>query len=166
MTNRAIPELSVETQTLERLLWEVAVGDVIAYGTLSGAIARNVQHGARHLLQSACDRVLRERHMVFAAVMGVGLKRLDDVGIVSTGASTIRRIFNLSRRGIRRLAAVADYEALPNDQKLKHNLTMGQLGMLAYATTSATIKKLEARAEGHDHPLPPAKLLEAMRETL
>lgn len=162
---RAVPELSVDTQTIERLLWEIAVGDTVPYATLSKAIGRDVQHSARHILQSACDRALKEKRMVFAPVVGVGMKRLDDVGIVSTGASTIRRIFNLSRRGLRRLAAVADFDALPNEQKVKHNLTMGQLGMLSHATKSTTVKKLEAKA-GNGQPLPTAKFLDAMRETL
>jgi hypothetical protein len=163
---RAVPELSVDTQTIERLLWEIPVGETVSYARLSEAIGRDVQHAARHILTSACDRVLREKQMVFAPVVGVGMKRLDDVGIVSTGSSTIQRIFNLSRRGLRRLAAVANFDALPNEQKVKHNLTMGQLGMLAHATKGATVKKLEQRAGNSTAPLPTAKFLEAMKETL
>lgn len=163
-SGRAIPELSVDTQTIERLLWTIPTGETVSYGTLSEAIGRDVQHTARHILDSARSRVLRDRHMVFEPVMGIGLKRLDDIGIVGTGTSVVRRIFNLSRSGIRKLAAVADFDKLPNDQKLHHNLTMGQLGMLAHATKSSTMKKLEARTE--DKPLPTAKFLDAMRETL
>jgi hypothetical protein len=163
---RAVPELSIDTQTIERLLWEIKVGETIAYATLSAAIGRDVQHHARHILRSACDRVLREKQMVFAAVVNVGMKRLDDLGIVSTGASTIRRIYNLSRRGQRTLAAVAAFDALPNDQKVRHNLTMGQLGMLTYATSGTTIKKLELKAGAGTEPLPTAKFLDAMRDTL
>jgi hypothetical protein len=38
---RAIPELSIDTQTLERLLRTVSVGEIIAYRSLSAAIGRD-----------------------------------------------------------------------------------------------------------------------------
>jgi len=163
---RAIPELSIDTQTVERLLAEAAVGEVVAYSTLSASVGRDVQNGARHILKSAQTRLLRDREMVFAPVWGQGMKRLDDAGIVGTGVSTLRRVHNLARRGGRTLAAVHDFEALPNDQKVKFNLMAAQLGMLTYVTSGRIAKKLEAAAGKSAAPMPTAKFLEAMKESL
>jgi hypothetical protein len=161
---RAIPELSVDTLAVEKILCAIEIGDVVPYETLSGAIGRDVQHQARHILDSARQRCLRERQMVFAPVFGVGMKRLDDIGIISTGTSAVKRINNMARVGSRKLAAVANFDALPNDQKVKHNVTMSQLGVLAHMTKGSTAKKIEARIG--DAPMPTAKFLASVIETL
>lgn len=163
---RAIPELSIDTQTIERLLSEVGIGDVVSYAVLSEAIGRNVQNGARHILMSAETRLLREHQMVFAPVHGEGVKRLDDAGILGTGESTLRRVHNLSRRGARKLAAVKDFDALPNAQKVKHNLMIAQLGMLSHVTSGRTAKRLEEATSKAAQPMPTAKFLEAMKASL
>lgn len=163
---KAVPDLSIDTQTIERLLSVVDVGEFVSYEDLSSAIGRNVQNGARHILKSAQTRLLRDQQMVFAPVWGKGMKRLDDVGIVGTGVSTLRRVHNLARRGAKTLAAVQDFEALPNDSKVQHNLMAAQLGMLSHVTSGRIAKRLEAHAKQSPSPLPTAKLLEAMKASL
>jgi hypothetical protein len=163
---KAVPDLSIDTQTVERLLADISVGDAVSYETLSSAIGRNVQGDARHILKSAQSRLLRERQMVFAPVWGKGMKRLDDVGIVGTGVHTLKRVHNLARRGARTLAAVQDFEALPNESKVQHNLMAAQLGMLSHVTSGRVAKKLEAQTRQSATPLPTAKLLEAMKASL
>jgi hypothetical protein len=165
-TKRAIPELSIDTQTVERILVVAAVGEVVPYGRLSEAIGRNVQNGARYVLKSACDRLLREQHMVFEAVRGDGVKRLDDAGVVGTGTQTLKKIHNAARRGARKLAAVQDFNALPNEKKVQHNLIVAQLGMLAHVTSGRVAKRLEEETRKAPEPLPTARLLEAMKASL
>lgn len=163
---KAIPELSIDTQTVERLLSEVVVGDVVSYLTLSKAIGRDVQTGARHILERARWRLLRERQMVFAPVWDQGMKRLDDIGIVGTGMTTLKRVHNLARRGARTLAAVQHFDALPREQQSKHNLMVAQLGMLSHVTARRVAKRLEEQTQQSATPLPMAKFLEAMKESL
>lgn len=165
MDTRAIPELSVDTQTIERLLWEVPVGDVISYVTLSSAIGRDVQRKARHILVSAVRRVLREKRMVFGAVNSVGLKRLSDVGVLGVGAQAVAEIGRKSRRTVKKLAC-AKYEALSPADQTTHNVLVSQLGVLAHITSASTQKKLEAKVEQAHAKLPVAKMLDEMRATL
>jgi hypothetical protein len=164
-TARAIPELSVDTQTIERLLWDVPVGEVISYETLSKAIGRDVQRRARHILTSAVRRVQREKQMVFAAVNDVGLKRLSDSGVIGVGAQAVVEIGRKSRRTVKKLAC-AKYEALSKDEQTQHNVLVSQLGMLAHVTSANSQKKLEAKVEEAQAKLPVAKMLDAIRATL
>lgn len=163
--NRAIPELSVDTQTIERLLWEVPVGEVASYGDLSAAIGRDVQRKARHILNSAVRRVLREKQVVFAAVNGVGLKRLSDVGVLGVGAQAVTAIGRKSRRTVKKLAC-AQYEALSKPEQTVHNVLVSQLGVLAHITSAGTQKKLEAKIDQAQKKLPVGKMLDEMRATL
>jgi hypothetical protein len=162
---RAIPELSVDTQILERLLVGAAVGDVIGYGALSAAIGRDVQNSARHLLMSAQRRLQRERQMVFAPVVGVGIKRLDDAGIVGVGESIMARTGRSARRGIQKLAC-ATYESLPNDLKVKHNAMLSAFGVLAHMTKSKTLRQLEGVAEKASQPLAIKPCLDELKQNL
>lgn len=161
--NRAIPELSVDTQTIERLLNDVPIDGELSYAELSKAIGRDVQTKARHILNAAVRRVLREKQIVFAAVHGHGLKRLNDAGVLSVGEDAIAAIGRKSRRAVRKLAC-ADYGKLKPSEQTQHNVLVSQLGMLSHITSSSTQKKLEEKA-GHEK-LPVAKMLEAVAESL
>jgi hypothetical protein len=162
---RAIPELSVDTQTIERLLWDVPVGDVIDYTTLSAAIGRDVQHRARHILDSAVRRVLRDKQMVFAAVSGLGMKRLDDTGVLGVGTQAVAEIGRKSKRTVKKLAC-AKYEALTKDGQNQHNVLVSQLGMLAHVTSTSAQKRIAAKVDEAQAKLPVAKMLEAMRASV
>lgn len=163
MSERAIPELSVDTQTIERLLMDVPVDGLITYATLSTAIGRDIQTRARHILQSACRRVLREKQIVFAPIMGKGLKRLNDSGVIGIGEAAIASIGRKSRRTVKKLAC-ANYDALKPSERSQHNVLVSQLGVLAHITSAATQKKLEESA-GHEK-LPVAKMLAAVQSSL
>lgn len=163
MSERAIPELSVDTQTLERLLMDVPQGGAIDYETLTKAIGRDVQSRARHILQSAVRRVLREKQIVFAPIMGKGLKRLTDSGVLGVGEAAIASIGRKSRRTVKKLAC-ADYKSLKPSEQTQHNVLVSHLGVLAHITSAGTQKKLEASA-GHEK-LPVAKMLAAMQSEL
>lgn len=162
---RAVPELSVDTQTLERILWDVPVGDTIGYDKLTAAIGRNVQGKARHILDSAVRRCLNDKEMVFGAVHGVGLKRLTDVGILSVGEQGRTALFRKSGRVIRKLAA-ANYTALNHSEQTQYNTLVSQFGVLRHMTSTAVQKKLETRIEQAQSKLPVAKMLDEMRATL
>ena len=160
---RAIPELSVDTQTIERLLLDVPPNGEITYATLSAAIGRDVQTRARHILNAAVRRVLRNNQIVFAAVFGKGLKRLSNDGVLGVGQEAIVAIGRKSRRTVKKLAC-ADFDKLKPAERTQHNVLVSQFGMLAHITSSTTQKKLEAHA-GHEK-LPVAKMLAAVKESL
>jgi len=166
MTARTIPEVSIDTQTLERMLEATAVGDVVPYARLSEAIGRDVQTEARHHLNSARERLRRLREMVFEPVVNVGMKRLDDVGIVGLGRVYRNRARNLARRGRKKLVCVQDFTALPNELRIEHNTAMAQLGAVAHFTGEKTTKKIAGTMVANQKTLPLKACLEAMKGLL
>lgn len=140
---RAIPELSIDTQTLERLLATIPVGGFISYSALSAAIGRNVQVGARGNLNSARRRLLRSERILFEPVLNEGLKRLDDRGKVSTGRSHIRRAHNQAKMAYQKTVSVDHFDAMPNELKVEHNIVLAQAGALKSMTSERSRRQLE-----------------------
>jgi hypothetical protein len=165
-TDRTIPEVSIDTQTLERMLTATAVGDVVPYTLLSGAIGRNVQTDARHHLTSARERVRRLYEMVFEPVVNVGMKRLDDVGIVGLGRVYRNRARRLAKRGRKKLVCVQDFAALPNELRIEHNTAMAQLGAVAHFTGDVVTKKIAGAIQANDKTLSLQACLDAMKSVL
>lgn len=165
---RSIPELSLDTQTMERMLREVPVGGILTYATLSAAIGRDVQHEARHTTRTARQRLLRSDRMLFEPVTNIGLKRLDDAGKVATGRAHLRRSRTQARLAQAKTSAVDDFAALPNHLKVEHNLVLAQAGILRHVTSGATTRKLEkaVNSTNTDRVLPLRQCLDAVRETL
>jgi hypothetical protein len=140
-SKRSIPELSIDTQTIERLLITSAIGEVISYDAMTSAIGRDVRD-ARHLIASACRRLLREQHMVFAAVVNVGLKRLDDAGKIGAGQWHLQRVRRQAKFAVDKTTAVEDFDALPNALKVEHNVVLAQAGVLKHFTSRKTAKRI------------------------
>lgn len=163
---RAVPELSVDTQVLERTLRASAVGTIVSYEELSKAIGRDVQNGARHILHSARRRLLAQDRIVFGVVTDVGLKRLDDHGIVGTAGQRLRHIRRTATMGAREMSSVQDFAALPNDTKVQHNAGLSVFGILRHVTRSQTMLKLEGAVREANDKLPLAKMLDAVKGNL
>lgn len=164
MKPKSIAELSVDTQVLERRLLEAGIGDTVSYQELSSLIGRDVQGSARHVLTSAVRRLLNEHKRVLACVKNVGVKRLDDTGIVSTGAAAIKHIHRTSKRANKKMSTIESYDALPVEVRSRVNVQRAMLGVLQHATREPQIKKLEAKVGASLAPSP--QMLDAMRDTL
>lgn len=164
---KTIPELSIDTQTIEKLLLAAAIGDIVTYADMTTAIGRDVQHGARHYLRTAIARVLREPHrMLFEAVPNVGVKRLDDAGKIATGRSHLSRSRNQAKYAARKVKAVDDFDALPNALKVEHNVVIAQAGMLRHITSPNTTNRLMEQTTRPVRELPLRACLKAMEPLL
>lgn len=143
---KTIQELSLDTQTIERLLQALPIDGFIAYRDLSAAIGRDVQHGARGNLESARRRLLRTTQILFGVVVNEGLKRLDDIGKVETGRAHVRRAHSHAKMARRKTASVDDFDRLPNAVKVEHNIIMAQAGVIQQMSSERTTRKLESTA--------------------
>ena len=165
-TKKAIPELSIDTQTIEQMLLGVLVGETVSYHTLSAAIGRDVQHGARHILNSARRRVLREHHAVFEPVTNEGMKRLDDAGKIGAGHWHMRRMRNQARYAMAKVSAVDDFPALPNTLKVEHNVLRAQSGVLLHLSSKRITAKLRGAIGSPQKEMPLRACLSAMEPFL
>ena len=159
-----IRETSVDTMLVHDLLEKKEVGDVVTYAELTKLIGRDIQNKARGCLNTAKRMLQREKRFVFGTIMTVGVKRLDDVQIVGTSESTLKKIRGESKRGARRLACVHDYDGLPNGEKIKHNAAVSMLGALSQATKPGSIKRIESKVAEANERLAIGSTLEAFKD--
>lgn len=166
MTQKAIPELGIDTQTLERALLALQIGEVISYADLSASIGRDVQREAHGNLATARKRLLRSHRMVFGAVINIGIKRLSDEGKIAAAHGHLKRgrtQFKMVRASV---ASVDDFSALPNRLKIEHNVMAAQAGAILSMTSSKNTRKLEAAVGDGQKTFKPSDSLELMKRSL
>lgn len=124
-----------------------APGQVIEYKELSNLIGRNVQAEARYIMETARRHAKKER-IYFGVITNKGLQRLDDAGKVKAGSGMMSKIRRTTRRAAQTLAAVEDFNSLPNELKIEHNTALSVFGILTQATSKKLQTKISERVEG------------------
>lgn len=137
MTIRAIQP---ETQALIDCLGSVPIGETISYQQMADIVGYEVnEHPGRSRLSQARRHLMRERQMVFATVIKVGLKALSDSETVHAGADKLRQVRSAARRAKRVTLSVKDYEALPPVEKLR---TQAVLAITSAVDTMASKRSI------------------------
>lgn len=162
---RISTELSIETKALADRLRGVEVGATISYVTLDTELSLQSRGRARHALRSARKILLREG-IRFDVVTGVGLKRMTDAEIAKSGARSVRLVHAAARRESMKMSAVADFEALSNEEKIQHNATLSVLGAVAHFSKPAQVKILEGAVTAAKAWLPTKETIDVMRLSL
>ena len=122
-------------------------GEIVNYSDLSSMIGRNVQAEARYIMETARRHAKKER-IYFGVVTNVGLQRLDDSGKVKVGSGMLGKIRRTSRRAAQTLAAVENFNTLPNELKVAHNTALSVYGVITQATSRKLQDKIAERVEG------------------
>lgn len=161
-TKKAIPQISVDSQVIISKLRTMKKGDVISYSDLSKLISSDVTTKSRYALNTARRRALMDDGMVFEAVRNVGIKRMDDTGIISIGEQSERRLHRLSRNAMRKLSC-ADMDGLTNEQKLDLATHTSVVGTISLITRPAKIKLIKAAVQQAEKQLPVNKSLEIFK---
>lgn len=160
-TKKAIQELSVDTSLLVERLRKCEPGETIDYQSLTNVIDRDVRGVASHNLQAACRIAQRDYKIVFACVRGIGLKRLDERGIVSTADDSLSKIHRTAKRGRDKLLCIENIEGMSNEAKVKYNAGLAAFGALHEVTKTKSIERLEKAVESSKEKLPLKSTLEA-----
>lgn len=98
-----------------------ANGDV-SYDALCAAAGGMALDDIRQSLAAARRYLERDEGIVYATIRGKGLRRLSDAEKVDSAEAFTRTIYRTAGRGSRRLDAVHDFSALPNEQQLAATL--------------------------------------------
>lgn len=142
---------------------QVPVGEVVEYEELSILVGRKVQQSWGYsLMMTARRKALRDDRAVFSPVTNVGLKRLSNVEIAYTGPHYMKRLRNTSSRGLKVIACV-NYESLPQDAKIQHNMYASAFGALSHFSKASSIKRIEAKVTEAHSTLPLQKTIDAFR---
>lgn len=160
-TKPSIQELSADTSLLAARLRKCEVGQTVNYEALTNTISRDVRGVARSNLTAAVRIVQRDYKMVFACIRGVGLKRLDDHGIVKTADSSITKIHRTAKRGRDKLLCVENLDGMSNESKTRYNASLAAFGALHEVTKAKAMERLEQAVENSKEKLPLKSTLEA-----
>jgi hypothetical protein len=157
-----IPQLAEQRTQLIDILRSVRAGETINYEVLTTTIDLNVRKEARHLLDSARKIIRREDAIVFGPVRGVGLRRLTDSDIATSGSSFLRHINRTSRRAVQTLGCVQDFPKLKLDEQIKHNMAMSLFGVFHEITKTRGLKQIEATVAIMQKSLPYKETIRAL----
>lgn len=152
-------EMSIDTRVLYDRLKQAVVGEVVTFEQMSDLLGRKVE-GACPNLQSALRR-LEGEGIAFANIRAKGYQRMNDVEIVGTAEHAREGLRRAAKKAIKRLTCVQNFDALPNEQKIKHNAALSGFGAIASIMSPGRVKKLEERVAQTGAQLPLAKTLEA-----
>lgn len=153
--------MKLETKTLVSLMLAKLDYELLTYKDLSAAIGMDVRRGPGYAyLSSAMRHILSDKQIVFEVVRGQGVRRAKPDEIVDNGGAAIRRMNRHARRSVRKISALSqeEYESLPNDKRIKHNVRISILGAVAACSTEKAELRVEAATKSA--PLPPAKMFE------
>jgi hypothetical protein len=164
MAIKAIQEIGVDASLLMERLRKLEVGEVVSYDELGGIIKRDVRGKARGSLHTAMRRVLRDDNMVCECVRTVGVKRLDDPGIIDVGQTGVQRVHRSARRSLEKVSKVSQLDKLNNQQKIAFNTTVSMLGLLSHVTKRQQVKRLEQVVQTKQDMVPLRAALESFVE--
>jgi hypothetical protein len=157
---KTIRETSVDAQALAKVLEAAQPGEVVPYATLSAVIRKDVQRAGYSTMDSARRLLIRDKGMVFEAVLNVGLKRLEGSGIVALGPDANGRIRRTAGRAIKKMACIGTaYDSLSTDEKSSYNSNISALGAVKLFTGAPSIKRIESQVRASSAQLPPAEVL-------
>jgi hypothetical protein len=152
---------STQTNALIDVLRAASVGSVVSYAALSAAIGEDVTE-CRHYLYTAVN-ALQGEGIAFGTVRSEGVKRLVSEEIPAIGESAMAHIRRTSRRARKRMGVVSSMNDVPNDVRIKVNATASMLGVIENFSGNKSRKVVEAEVTRTNGPIPPMKLLEALK---
>jgi len=151
-------QMGIDAKIILDALSKLEVGELLTYQQMSALIGRDVrQH--RHIMAAARKGLMRDSK-VFAPVENQGLQRLTDAQKVQVAGDQLRRITRITKKIRATLAAVADFDKLPNDLMVQHNATMSLCGAIGQMSAASSMRKVEQVLQyGNRQVLPIAETL-------
>lgn len=142
---RRVPsELSTDTRILYNVLEKGLIKDsreIVPYSELSEAIQRDVQDGARGILQTARRHIQKEHRVLLEPVINVGIKKTDDCeGVIDRCLGHVNRTVRRKSKEVNN--AINDMEI---DSSLAAKLSIA--GLTELLTKRKAQKKLKAVLE-------------------
>lgn len=157
---RTLFDRSVQTLALMDRLRETPIGSVVTYEALSNTLGQRLQDH-RHFLYSAL-KALTIEGFVFGTVRMIGLKRLEAVEVPAIGDHAIIHIRRTSKKARSRMRVIDRMNDVDNSTRIRINTASSLLGVIEHYASSPVKRQAEKAAT--DGIVPPAKLIDALRE--
>jgi hypothetical protein len=137
---------TAETEAIISKLKATPVGGVLTWLEM-----QSVCHDMTRLrgcLQTARKHLLDENQAVFAAVRGIGVKRLNPSEVITQEGTTHVKIRRTVKSSLRRLSTV-DPSELPKEERQSHTITAACLGAIALCVKPSSVDKVKQIANGN-----------------
>lgn len=156
--------VTIETTLLIERIKVMQPGEVLTYSECNKLIDQDVQAEARHILHSARRICQREYQIVTDAERNIGIRRLTDIELTNDGLRTFGAVRRLAKRGIDRITAVSDFDALPDTEKIRHNAAVSVLALVRSMSRPKSVDRIASAVNtAATGQLPIARTLELFR---
>ena len=163
MENKSIQELHADSIALyNRLLKVTEENPLITYQELNEVIIGNTQKEARGRLYTARKMIQREHSILFAPVMGIGLKRMTDSAVVASKDKYYQKMRRGTRKSIKDLTTIQNFEGLTNSEKTSHLAALSNFKAIQSFIKPQQVKKLEECVSHKQEQLSIASTIEAL----
>lgn len=132
-----------ETQALIDFLKTTKTGETITYERIAREVGYSVtEQPGRNRLNTARKYLMREHQRVFATVLRVGIKALNDGETVELGSRSLGSIRNAARRAKRITLSIRDYDALPPVEKSRQQAVLAISSAVESVASMRAVKAL------------------------
>ena len=151
---------SADAIRLHEELLLTPIGETITYARLSDALGKPVS-SKTSALRTARGIALREDKAVFGSVRIIGLRRLDDGGVVDLCSVETRHVRNHAKRVGHKLGT-ADFTALKESARMRACALASVLAVVTDLARAASITRVAKAAGGSSTELPIRDTLRAL----
>lgn len=152
-----IQQMGIDAKLISSEMSSIEIGEILTYARISEITGKNIP-ASRGAIQSALKDQLRANR-VFCCVKNEGYQRVDDIKKIELAQSNYQRIGRVTKKSINILTAVTDFDALPNDSKIRHNATLSMCGAIQQFSKITSIKRIEKELANNNRVLPIAETL-------
>jgi hypothetical protein len=145
ITNRPVFKPSQETERVINALKAVDIGGLATWSSLKALAGTASDQKFKGCIITARKHLLNEDKAVFAAIRGIGLKRLDNIEVVQQEGTTAIKVRRAVSKSLRRLSTV-DPENLDSGSKTQYRATSAALGAIGLCVKPSTLGKVRQLA--------------------
>lgn len=145
-------QMGADARLLLQRIRTAYVGEVLTYAMLGNTISKRVD-GSFGALRTAINRAMKDDDMVFAAVPGVGIKRLTDQEILGQGAADAESIRRRARRSIEKQMKI-DFSKLDRGSQMRFTAQVSTMATIAMMSKPKSLDTLAASTSPGQKQLP------------
>lgn len=142
ITDRPIFKPSAETERIINRLKKMEAGDILTWIEMHEVSQLKDRDKLRGCIVTARKHLLSEDQACFAAVRGVGLKRLPAGEVVEQEGTTASKVRRTVKASLRRLSTV-NPDQLPQQGAQQHRMTSAALGAIALCVKPSNLDKVK-----------------------
>lgn len=154
-------EMSADARLLMQEVKKMKVGDEVRYSALQKLVGKKITASSSSL-KTARRHAFNDDGIVTEAIVGLGIRRLVDEEIVSSGRRDTRFMRRRSRRIVERLTyGIQDFFAMTPQKQNERTAIVSVQVMAMEAMKESNFKKIEKAAAGNSTELPIKATIEA-----